>query len=117
MIYKCRNKENDIIGDIEYDIIPTQRIFYIEEITVYNRENRRKGVGSYMLQKMIETYHHTITDYQIVGISTNDAMPFWKRIGADFGEERKSGDMFFMLRGVKLFLYLRNKKEAKKNER
>jgi len=100
-----------VVGEVEYNVIPEKKIIYIDEIAVYG-ENKRKGYGAIMLMKLIEKYSRDIRSYNIVGVSTGDAIPFWEKMGASLADEKKNGDTFFMLTGVSLFVYLRDKKKV-----
>jgi len=33
-IFKIRDKENNVVGDVEYDLITRPNIFHIEELTI-----------------------------------------------------------------------------------
>jgi len=98
---------NEIVGEIEYQYIPKSTILYIDEIAIYGK-NKRKGFGERKLWNLFSTYPNL---RYIVGISTNNAIPFWKKIGSKLGEVKENSDCFFTLEKHSLFVYLRRKYE------
>lgn len=116
MIFKFKSAEQKVIGDIEYSFISKEKTFYIDEITIYKEEHRRKHLASKMLYSLANEYFQSqdVKAYTFVGISTNSAIPFWKKIGALVAQEKDNGDAFFILKGVSLFIYLRNILEKEK---
>lgn len=94
-------KENsELIGSVDYYIIPTHRILYIKEIAIYG-VHKNKGHGTKAIFELF-IVNKVFID-KIVGITTNPAKGFWKKLGAEISsEEEKSGDCFFSLRFVDL---------------
>ena len=111
-IYLDNSKE--VIGQIEYQRVINKDILYIDELAIFG-DNKRKGFGEKAVWNLFYTYKNI---KNIVGLSTNDAIPFWKRIGACLSKVKENGDCFFILNKWYLYNYLRrNKMRFSKTEK
>lgn len=93
------------IGQIEYYVIPKKSTLFIQEIAIFG-DNKGKGHGEKAIWDLFDAYPYV---KEIVGISTGDAIPFWKKIKANISEIWTNGDYFFILNKWALYNYLKEK--------
>lgn len=102
MIYRLIIK-GEVVADVEHYVSYKDKIFFVEEITTYGE--RKKGTDSFCLFKSITSLPNFL-DYKIVGLSNVEAKPFWKKIKAEFTEEKENGDCYFTLSVVDFLSYM-----------
>lgn len=82
--------DGGVVAQLDYDIILSEKLVYINELAVYGNFQRR-GYGTIIVN------NHIPPGFKAIGISTSNALGFWSKMGAVFSEVKDNGDVLFVI--------------------